>query len=175
MLFLPAATINGPSSKTAFDLGKTKSCGGSDCCEFFGPWNGKPERLLSTQARNFVSHLLTVDRHSRQASQSLVLYTFVLSSKGQQARGFILCSKWGSAGVHLFLGVVCVGEAKPCFPRRKLLMAATLKLCCSDMTSLLLRCRSDYSLAKYWHGLFYLMLVSRPKSPSIYRLLTHWC
>lgn len=36
-------------------------------------------------------------------------------------------------------------------------------------------CRGDHSLAKYRHGFFYLMLVSRPKSPSIYWLLTHWC
>lgn len=35
--------------------------------------------------------------------------------------------------------------------------------------------RGDYSLAEHWHGLFYLMLVTRPKPPSIHWLLTHWC
>lgn len=41
--------------------------------------------------------------------------------------------------------------------------------------SLFLLFRGDYSLAEHRHGLFYLMLVTRPKPPSIHWLLTHWC
>lgn len=41
--------------------------------------------------------------------------------------------------------------------------------------SLFLLFRGDYSLAEHRHGLFYLMLVTRPKPPSIHWLFTHWC
>lgn len=46
---------------------------------------------------------------------------------------------------------------------------------CFSFSKLLWLPRGDHSLVEHWHGLFYLMLVSRPKSPSIYWLLTHWC
>lgn len=35
--------------------------------------------------------------------------------------------------------------------------------------------RSDYPLAEYRHGVFYLMLVQGPEQPSVRRLSTHWC
>lgn len=83
-------------------------------------------------------------------SQHLLFCSFILSF----IHSFVLCYVWERQNPIFLIG----GH----------LMIVTLKYCCSKITSLLLHCRSDYSLAKYWHGLFYLMLVSRPKSPSIY-------
>lgn len=54
--------------------------------------------------------------------------------------------------------------------RKRFLMAVPLRhhCCCLECCLLPLCFRSDNSLAKYWHGLFYLMLVSRPKPPSLH-------
>lgn len=125
----------------------------------------KPETLLTVDrplCPSGFTHSFPALRVNKLSSQNVRLVDSFCVASGEARASFSWCGMCGRGGTVF-----------P--PWRKLLMAITLKHCYSNMTSLLLHCRSDYSLAKYWHGLFYLMLVSRPKSPSIYRLLTHWC